>query len=76
MLLDIKPGSDALPDFASGQLLELRFLLGPLCVIHCRAEVVRKDGEDGANRYGLKIVQIKSDSRARVRDYMDRAVTA
>jgi hypothetical protein len=63
-------------DFHPGQFLEVRFLLGPLCVIHCRAEVVRKKLDEERGKYGLRILEMRTNSRVQMERYLNREISA
>jgi hypothetical protein len=67
---------DTPADFHPGQFLEVRFLLGPLCVIHCRAEVVRRQLEADRGKYGLRILEMKTNSRVQMERYLNREISA
>jgi hypothetical protein len=59
-------------DFQAGDRLDVRFVLGPFNVIHCRAEVVRKDVRPEQSAYGLRIFQIKPSSRVQMKRYFEK----
>jgi hypothetical protein len=67
---------DTSADFHPGQFLEVRFLLGPLCVIHCRAEVVRRQLEADRGKYGLRILEMRTNSRVQMERYLNREMSA
>ena len=70
LLIDLPSVRDGEGNFRQGQLLDLRFQLEPLKIVHCRAEVVRKDQAENGERYGLRVVQMGSESRKKLRQYM------
>jgi len=65
---------DSSAEFQKGQYLNIRFLLGPLCVIQCKAEVVRKQNRPDHASYGLRILEMRTNSRLQMKRYMERTV--
>ena len=76
LLLDLPSGGGSFANFRQGQLLDLRFLLGPLKVVRCRAEVVRRVDAESSERYGLRVIHMQSDSKKKLRNYLDSNMAA
>ncbi len=63
---------DTKAQFSRGDLIDVRFVLAPFCVIHCRAEVVRREDRSEVSSYGLKILQMRTDSRVQLNRFFER----
>ncbi len=70
-LVDVKCSGRRAGNFRLGQLIDLRFLVGPLKVVKCRAEVVRQESIESGERYGVRIVDMAPDSKKKLWGFLN-----
>jgi hypothetical protein len=79
LLLDLHEGGEGDP-LKPGQIIDIRFLLGPLSVVQVRAEVVRRQArmprndrrkQDPGVQFGLRFLPLTSSAKTQIERYME-----
>jgi hypothetical protein len=79
LLLDLHEGGDG-PTLKPGQIIDIRFLLGPLSVVQARAEVVRcqerkprfdRRKQDPGVQFGLRFLPLTPSAQTQIERYME-----